>query len=421
MRLYKSYQLLVLLLFPLVFSACLDDPVKTNDSVVTGTVYDQLGMYNPYVKVSVGDYPIVAADVYGKFTLENNQFPYNITVSNIHYATNKYIGLTIPEPHIITLNDYGYSNTCYVNVFFPSMTSENDNAIIKFISNDNYTQFDDYVLNGSEFNFNVGIMNDKQEIEGKLIFLQFKTYYEIDAYVKFGIKDVVLHRGSQNIYFSEEDVKYNPGEIYSSFNLQLSNEYNYWNSYVDFIFPGMNPNSEIRLHDSYENYNFGYFVVPELPMLNYKVKVTNYARTKHIIYTQSYSQVWEYGNPGEVIYLFHNKTIELLSPANNQINVNDTTKFIFNDTEPGGVYVYKISPDSHFDYHKLNIITDKYLLTLKDFKTWGYHFTPNTTYYWGVIKYPGYRNIDEFASTQLKEDTVYKKIPASEWFTFTTQ
>jgi hypothetical protein len=418
MKLHKSYIILVFILITALFYGCIDDPVIYNGSMIEGTVYDQFGMNNPYVKVSVGDYPIVATDVLGKFSLENDQFPYNITVSDIYYSTNKYIGLTIPNPKILTLDDYGNSNSCHALVRFPELETENEQAIIKFISKDKNTQFD-YTVQFQEpiFDLRVNILNDKSRIEGKLIFLQFSRG---SVYKKFGIKDIVLYTGYsfQEITFTDNDVEYNPGELYSTFNIQLSNEFNDIYSIVSLVFPGMDNNSAIELPSSYFGELYGYVITPELPMIDYIVKFTNYASIDSYQLT---SQMWKYVNPGEDITIYHNKSLSLLQPVNEEKNVNDNTKFIFSDTDPGGIYVYKISPDMHFDYHYVDVITDKYPLTFKDFKTWGYQFNPNTTYYWGVFKYPGYKNIDDFVSSEYTEDTLYKKIPASEWFSFTTQ
>lgn len=422
MRLYKSYIIPVFILFSALLNGCIDDPVNYKGTMVNGSVYDEYGMNNPYIKVSVDDYPIAATDVMGKFSLENNQYPYNITISNLYSNTIKYIGITLPNPVLTTIDDEGSSNFCHVRVNFPEIISENDQAVIKFISSEKNTQSDyKAYFNDTFFSMWVSILNDKSSISGKLIFLQYKMYsdHTVRSFKKFGIKDITLNTGytNQEITFTENDVSYDPHELLSEFNIQSSPEYNEINSTVSLIFPGMDNSSPIELPSNY-NMHYGFMVLPELPMVNYIVKFTNYA----FVYNyQLPSIMWDYVYPGENISIYHNKSLTLLQPVNAESNVNDNTKFIFNDTEPGSVYVYKITPDLHINFQHIDIITDKYPLTLKDFKTWGYQFTPNTKYFWGVVKYPGYNNIDEFVSTQLREDTVYKKIPASERFSFTTQ
>ncbi len=421
MRLYKSYIIPVFILFSALLNGCIDDPVNYTGSMVNGSVYDKYGMNNPYIKVSVGDYPIVATDVYGQFSLENNQYPYNITVSNLSYSTNKYMGMTILNPQLLSYDDYGYSNPCYIVVHFPELETLDDEAFVKFVSIDNNTQSDDLAFYGDKLGFRVGMINDKNTIEGKLIFLQFKRSDIIYSYEKFGMMDVVLHSGSQEFFFDTAQINYNPDEIYSYFHVNLSNEFTSCNTRIDLTFPGMCENSNISYLEDFSNMPSGYIVLPDLPMLPYNIKVENTAGIWNGIFNQIFSKVWEYGKPGEYINLNQVKSLYLNLPEDGEKNINDNTKFVFNDIDPGGIYIYKISNEITLDSRTVNIITDKYPLTFKDFKTWGYQFTPNTKYYWGVVKYPGYRNIDEFVSSKLKEDTVYKKIPASEWFSFTTQ
>lgn len=418
MKLHKSYKILIFILITALFQGCLDDPVDYTGTMVDGTVHDQFGMYNPSVKVSVGDYPIVATDAYGKFSLENEQFPYNVTISDIHSYTVKFIGLTIPNPLLTTFEDYGNSHSCFARVHFPEITSEYDEAIIKFISADKNAQFDyKAYFPDSGFNMRVRIPNDKSRIEGKLIFLQYSM---VSSYKKFGIKDISLNAGYsiQEITFTDIDVEYNPPELYSEFNIQLSPEFNRVYSTVSLLFSGMDNSSAIELPSSYYNEPYGYMVTPELPTVKYIIKFTNYASVDNY---QLSSQMWVYSVPGENISMNHTKSISLQQPANEEKNVNDNTEFTFSDNEQGGIYVFRILPDPFSDYHLVDVVTDKYPITLRDFKTWGYQFKPNTTYRWGVVKYPGYKNIDDFVSSKYTEDTLYKKIPASERFSFTTQ
>jgi hypothetical protein len=417
MKLYKSYKILIFILFTALFQGCLDDPVDYTGAMVEGSVYDQFGMYNPSVKVSVGDYPIVATDVYGKFSLENEHYPYNVTISDIHSYSVKFIGLTIPNPLLTTFEDYGNSNFCFARVHFPEITSEYDEAIIKFISADKNVQFDYKVrYTDSEFNIVVRILNDKNRIEGKLIFLQYSRF---SSYKKFGIKDIELNAGYVNpeITFTDNDIEYNPTELYSEFNIQLSPEFNRINSIVSLLFPGMDNSYAIELPSNYYE-PYGYIITPELPMVKYIVKFTNYASINNY---QMPSQMWVYAAPGESISMNHTKSISLQQPANEETNVNENTEFTFSDNEPGGIYVFKFVPGTFSDYHLVDAVTDKYPITLRDLKTWGYQFKPNTTYRWGVVKYPGYNSIDDFVSSKYIEDTLYKKIPASERFSFTTQ
>lgn len=422
MRHLKTYILLFLTFGGIFLQGCLNDPVSLENTLIQGTVYDKFGMTNPYVKVSVGDYPIVAPDVFGQFTLENYNFPYVLTITNEHSYSQKYLGLTTKNPNIITFENYGYAPFCNVNVNFPVITSSYEEAIVRFISADKCTQFDFIVPpHVPSMHIWVNIMNGKNRIEGKLIFLQYTIYdyATVWSYEKFGVKDITLHSGYSNeITFTNEDIEYNPEEIYQEFNIQISNEFTNFQSSVSLVFPGMEFNSTLEIPSNYFGESYGYITIPELPGIDYKIKFTNSASV-----TSNYisSKKWEIVDPGESINMVHNKTISLQQPLNNEKNVNDNTVFSLHDDLPGGTYVFRILSATFQDFQEISIVTDRNSIYFKDFKTWGYQFRPNIQYHWGVFKYPGYKNIDDFASSKYPEDTLLKIIPASEMYNFTIQ
>lgn len=421
MKHLKTYILLFVTFTAFCFLGCIDDPVKNHDSLIQGTTYDKFGMTNPYVKVSVGDYPIVAPDIFGKFTLENNNFPYNLTTTNENSFSQKYLGLTLKDPNIITFEHYGNSNFCNVKVNFPMITTSYEEAIIRFISADKCTQFDFNVppLRPS-MDISIDILKGKNRIEGKLIFLQYTIYdyATVWSYEKFGVKDITLNSGITNpeVTFTNEDVEFNPNELHPTFNIHLSNGFTHLNSYVSLVFPGMEYNSILEIPSYYYNETSGYLTIPELPGIDYKIKFTNYASFSSNYFT---SKKWEIVDPGENIDMIHNKTISLQQPLHNEKNVNDNTVFSIHDDLPGGIYVFRILVATITDFQEISIVTDRNSIYFKDFKTWNYQFKPNIEYEWGVFKYPGYKNIDDFASSKYTEDTLQRIIPASEMFTFT--
>lgn len=395
----------------IITSGCIDNPVIPQGSI-NGSVYDKYGMPIPYTLVSIGEYPIIGLDGFGNFSIDNTAFPYDLTISRKQVAT-KYMGLTIHSTKCFSFNEFGYGRNCIMFVSYPPLDGSN-RAIIKFISKDVNTQFDYYSFSDTLFEIHVGIMPDKDKIEGKLIFLQYTSYFGIKSFDKFGVKDITLYTGSNpNIRFTEQDVSYNPKEITMPFSIQFSGNYEDFYSLSSINFHGMNHNSELEIFYP-EEYHSGYIIVPELPGLDYKIKFTNYLYYYDDLRRTQPSIKWVYVNPRESISLQHNETIKLILPANGEGVITDTTKFIFTDSEPGGIYVYYITNNSPF-YSRihLNIATEKYPLEFKDFKTRGVTFKPNETYYWSVKKYPGYKSIDEFTSRKIIEDTTYSSIPSS--------
>jgi hypothetical protein len=243
---------------------------------------------------------------------------------------------------------------------------------------------------------------------------------EIVSYDKFGIKEVVLNAGysNQDIFFTEEDLNYNPDELYSYFHVHVANNFDFQYSEISLCFPEMHNNSSIQMPMDYNNMQTGNIVLPDIPALSYNIKFKNYAASGNSLI---FSEKWAYIQPGQNISMVHDKYLSLYQPVNYETNVNDNTKFIFDDITPSGIYVYVLIAISHHDFHTINIVTDKYPLEFKDFKTWGYNFRQNTDYFWGVKKYPGYKDINDFASSNILSDTLSAEIPASEMFTFTTQ
>lgn len=416
MKLARLYQFLLIITLFSAFSGCIDAPVY-NASYVEGNIMDEYGMPNPYVLVSVGDYPIVAPDASGKFTMENSSTPYDIVFTRGSYGVFKYKGLTRSNLNFCTFDDAGYSTNTYVNVAYPR-SSELSRLYIKFISKESFIQYEyEFLSFDSIVRLPLAITNGRTQIEGQIFFLEYSDYL---GYSRFGIKNVVLNMGYNNqpVIFSNSDVSFDPPEFFNYCNVQTAGNYYDEYSRVSLTFPGMNKNSTI----DFSGYFYRYFYVPDIPLLDYKVKITNFLLPSRINYRDySLSRKWVYAEPGENIELTHERTLFLQTPHDGETNITPSSVFSFEDTEPHGIYVFSIIYRSQSNYSLIHLAADKNSLTLADFKTRGYQFTPNTTYYWSVRKYPGYGSIDEFASGKFMNDTTYSKIPASETFMFVTQ
>jgi hypothetical protein len=409
---------LFLLIIPALFSfcGCIDGQVY-NEGVIEGHIIDEYGIPNPYVLVSVGDYPIVSPDANGKFSLENSSNPYNVVFTRGSYAVYKYEGLTRSNLNFCTFDDASYSTNTFVDVAFPK-SSQSSLVYIKFISKEHFTQ-DDYVFHNEDTiaQIDLTIANGRTQIEGQILFLE---YDDFSNFSRFGIKNVILNTGHNNqpVIFNDSDVSFDPPEIWRYCNVQTAG--NIFDSYSQssLSFPGMNKNSTIDFNENI----WSYFLIPDIPSLNYRVKITNYIIPgKLYISENSLCRKWVFAEPGENIIFTHEITLFLQSPHNGETNITLSSVFSIEDTEPGGIYVYSVYTDPHLDYYMRHYVTDRKTVSLSDFKTRGYQFTPNTTYYWSVRKYPGYGSIDDFASGKFMNDTTYSKIPASETFVFVTQ
>ncbi len=417
MKLARFYQFLLIITLFCAFYGCIDAPIY-NENVVEGHIMDMYGIPNPYVLVSVGDYPIEAPDATGKFSLENSANPYDIVFTRSSYTVFKYSGLTKPNLNFCTFGDAGYNTNTYVNVAYPR-SSELTWLYIKFISKESFFQYEyEFLSYDSIVRLPLAILNGRTQIEGQILFLELDEYYS--EFTRFGIKNVVLNTGYNNqpVIFNDSDVSFDPPEFFNYCNVQIAGNYYDEYSKVSLSFPGMNKNSTI---DFNEDFN-AYFYVPDIPSLNYEVKLTSIVIPNKISYRrQTYSRKWVFAEPGENIQFTHERTLFLQTPHHGQTNITPSSVFSFEDTEPRGIYVYSVYPDPQSEYFMIYYVTGNNSLTLSDFKSRGYQFTPNTTYYWSVRKYPGYGSIDEFASGKFMDDTTYSKIPASETFMFVTQ
>lgn len=405
----------LLIISNLFISGCIDNPDNISNKL-NGTVYDKYGMLHPYSLVSAGDYPIVATDFYGAFLLENDNFPYDLTVSDIYSSNSqKFLNLTIPAPQITFLDVYGYASSTYLKVHFP-LLGEQEYAYIRFISPDLTVQFNNFVYEGDIFDCSVGFLTNKKQISGKLIFLKFIYVNGVRRFENFGYKNLVLGSGYQEIFFSSQDISYNPNEIPCKFSVDVQNTYDFWYSVVEMKFKDMHENSNLEL-DLLDNPIGGYYIVPELPEIEYKIKFIGMAGNPTNF--RNFSKQWVYKNPGEDTHLDITRTLEIQSPANGEKNITNNSSFIFTDPEPQGIYIYQISKERYFG-NTANIITTSNNLKLSELSTRLFKFESNKTYYWFVKKYPGYESVDEFASGRLKPDTLFNKIPCSEVYSFTT-
>lgn len=401
-----------IIIFSTILSGCIDDPVIQNGTV-TGTIYGKYGMPNPYTLVSIEDYPIIGVDLLGNFSIDNNVIPYDLTFGNNYQSATKYVGLSNSQLRLFAFNDYGSIGSCQVTVKFPFIPV-NNYVYIKFISNDNFMHFTEFATEDTSLTMEVGIMPDKDKIEGRLIFLKYR-YGSSIKYDNFGIKNITLYRGSHTnppIVFTPADISYNPPEVNMLYTIQTSGYYRRMDNDAYLNFPGMNFNSSMQLPYFYGQYSTGYFQIPLLPELNYNIKFKNYIDFSFDS-TYTFSEKWLFVNPGENVFMQHEESIKLMSPSEEYWYVTDNTKFEFTDTEPGGIYVfrfYRFIFESDLD---LTVITDKHSLEFKDIKSRGVTFMRDKKYYWNVRKYPGYKNIDEFAARNVVKDTIYNSIPSS--------
>jgi hypothetical protein len=403
----------------MLFDGCIDDPVIPQGSI-SGTVYDEYTMQNPFTYVSIGEYPIIGMDRYGKFTIENVSMPYNLDISGSRGYCTKYLDLNISNVNVYERYDFGYARGCPIFVSFPPLEDKSKRVYIKFISEEINNQFDDisYYPETAKY-LDVDIPLDKDLISGKLVLLEVTTSSSgrIISYDKFGYKQLTLRAGYYSeITFSENDISYNPPEQLLNFQvITHGNQQIEYNS--PFIsFPGACRNSEIRLYVPLYISNSGYYIMPVLTGLEYNYRLQCvYRNSNQTSGGYLFGEKWVYTNPGVTAVIELEKSPVLVEPADNQSNINGETIFSISDEEPQGVYLY-----SFYGRGRLSVYTDKKSLKLSELKSRNFTFSPNSVYYWGVQKFPNYNSINEFASVKSSNDMRYNSVPASTIYSFKT-
>ncbi len=394
---------------------CIDNPVIPQGSI-SGTVYDVYTMQNPYMLVSVGEYPVIGVDGYGKFTIENVSLPYNLDISRYRGFTTKYLGLNSNNINVYEHFDFGSAISCITQVNYPAMKNKYKRAFIKFISEDISNQFN-YIFYPPDTNvyIDVNIPLEKSSITGKVIYLEstIEENGNIISYDKFGFKTVTLYpRYSNNpiINFSEEDIIVNPQEEIVLYSVIAQNHQfiKYTNLYLSF--PGTCRTSDSYMSGTELSAPGGMFVVPVLEGINYQIMISSVYSIENLVSEQhAEGEKWVYVNPGENAEIVFEASLSLIEPEDNQSNINDESIFRISDEDPNGIYVYYFRGSTGH----LSVYTDKKSLKFNELKSRNFSFSPNSNYYWGVRKYSGYNSIDEFASLKFTIDTSYSSIPVS--------
>jgi hypothetical protein len=378
------------------FSGCIDDPVNPDTTKISGKIYEGI-LFNKYL-ISPGEYPIVSNDRNGMFHLEIPGKPYDLIISeNLYYGENstvKYTNITNSMNYFLIEPDFRYVNSdnlfpnkCSFQVEYPE--PENSNTVlIKFASEDYFSE--------NQTNYGrvtIALPEDKSSISGKLIYFEgFPDeqggFYRCD---KFGIKEITLYEGDNStIVFDPAEINYDPVEIFSYVNISLPLNFSFNSSYISLSIPGYSACSDLIIN--YLRFQNQYVSIPILNHLGFKIKV-------HSIYTTTggLGDIWQYFDAQSNINLMHQKTFDLLTPADEEINISDSTTFEISDNSTlpaicGFNLIYGWNKTAR-------VYTNKRSIKFSDFRSWNLSFLSGTSYLWSVRKFPNFNSVDEFLST----------------------
>lgn len=430
----KSFKTIFLSLLVLIFGGallegCLDVPVEPKGNV-TGAVYELNGLPLPRTYVSVGDFPIAEADNNGNFAFDNISLPFSLVV-NFSSENSKYLNLSSTNCLLNICDSGAFSSQTFVFATFPP--HEKDRKVfIKFISSDEFHQYIPQIFPFGNFannpdtvlDINIEMSANKNSIAGKFLYLEATVDISgehILSYNKFGVKDFTLYpQELVELHFSPEDINNIPGQSALNFTDVLPGSLQNYLTRCYLIFNGMSHGSDVAL-DEYFFAKSGTFEVPLLSGMDINFKVINYYSNPPFAIGSKNGSKWMSVNGNGNVTIFQDDPIILAQPANMHTKISDTSTFQISDPGEKGIYFYTFFKDYNvFSQNIITIITDQSSIKFSEVKSRFVNFTPNTVYYWCVVKYPNYASINDFASVNFIEDNRYNSIPCSQTFTFTT-
>jgi len=384
------------------FSGCIDDPVNPDTTKISGKIYDARVHFYDYL-ISPGDYPIVSNDRNGMFHLEISGKPYDLIISeNLYYGENstvKYTNITNSMNHFLIEPDFRYVNSnnlfpnkCSFQVEYPEPGNSNT-VLIKFASEDYFSE-----KHNNYGRVTIALPENKSSISGKLIYFEALLDGEGNFIWcdKFGIKEVTLYEGANaTIVFNPGEINYDPFEVTSTVNISLPQGFS-CNSYeVSLCIPGYSKSSDLIINRFFDC-RYQFISSPLLDQLGFKIKVHS-SYSPYLTFGEiSEGRVWKYFDALSNINLVHIESFALLTPADDEINISDSTTFEISDnsTVPA---IYEFVLFNGFETAR--VYTNKRSIKFSDFRSWSFTLLPGTYYFWSVRKFPNFNSVDEFLNT----------------------
>ena len=397
----------------LLLSGCIDSPVNIGMNSISGKVVDANGFPCPNFKIYVNYLSTTKTDNFGNFSLNDINFPYELTVYNDDGLL--YIFSGIRKTHTeISLLSYFYNRDYQYNlkINFP-LLKENKLAFVRFVSNEN-TSLSNYPISneGDSVSFQEIYFSSTDPVLGKLIYLETDIEnYDILDFEKFAIKDVELFYQIENEFnFTNEEISFDPDEINLGVNVFVPNGMYAYDPEIYLSFYN-NKNSDIQL----TRWDYEVKSIPLLPLsIDYKIKIQNGA------YGLNYEKSlrWIYINPGENAAIIHNIPPRPLLPLNFSVNISDTSFFKIDDNSETGIYEYFFNDIN--SNSKIYLYTDKKIFRMIDIPSNFRLLENNRAYKWNVRKLTGYNSVDEFLSKPFIMNDKNGSLENSQYYIFTT-
>jgi hypothetical protein len=398
-----------------------ENPVSLQEYfTISGKVTDDLGYGLSNIAVEIGS-KSTHTQSDGSFSVANIILPYDITVYNGNFVET-FNGVNSTSPMITIENSN--TQTTYktdITIIVPE-AKNNQNTIATFYDNEGK-------FTGSKvlYNTNNGVMeytwNLKPSVSGKMTvwICTVDNNGHIFSYDKYGEKPLTVTNGENGrIVFYDNDLGTNPADSSISGSVYLPSGY-----VIQSAIIGINrfPFASF-LEYGYRYYNVtinnSYFSLP-VPVLSGNIysyyvnlevrKPGNFGGYRKIVEIK----------PGNANQIGYDDFPNLISPQDNEQNVNYSTKFSFSKELPQGIYyvLFAYFKNGYFFNRLIYLNNESFQLSALSDTT--YNIPDNTDCTWSVNKIAGYTSIDDYLSTPRGLNPKYTEILFSENRTFKTK
>ena len=390
--------------------------------VITGKVVDYWGNGAGNLKVETSSGTTrTSAD--GSFIIQNLATPYDISVYSDFYGhVETFKNLSTTKPNLsVSISNLTMANKSDIMVIMPQHNS-NQRALAIFYNDSGY-----YKSQYDFWGYNYGILthqwNGNSVVQGKMTLWIYTTDNQgnITSFDKYGEKPLTLTSGlNSRVVFNDIDLNTNPADSILTGTVNAGANLN-----IQFASLGMNryPFGNAFTYGSINwpvtTSGTGFSVLA--PILNGNV----YRYFINITLTGNNS-----GAGTKVAEIIPNKNNvisfnifpTLISPEDNDMNVNFDTPFTFSKDYPNGIYKISLS------YTKSNgltvnrtIYTNLETYKLSNLSDTGLAMNDNMMCHWYVAKITGYNNTDDFVNIPPAKNPKYKEVLYSESRFFKTK
>ncbi|MFZ1320828.1 MAG: hypothetical protein WAT71_04665 [Ignavibacteria bacterium] len=383
------------------------DPV----SGVSGTIHNKFHFPLANIKVSSQGQTVLTSED-GRFNLSGISMPYDLIVSDSTFNLNVdiYKGLNISDLNLEFRKYLSKSSYAYIDVQLPPEIFQPGVTCEVIYSDKEYTNiYSTLISSNQNAILQVPVFNNV--IKGKIYVLTYKadSSYRIISYENYGVSpDIEVSNGDAvNYTFTIDQLSLNPGEKVVECIIETNNIVSFGNFYLTF-----SPKNYIYTNTTFFSQllesKFHVKIPTGIPDAFYSIIYYNIGNTDGNISL----------DPNTSNYLKLNSPCELLSPANNAVNVNNNTTLTFSTGEGSGVYEIYLYNNTSFITTNYRIFTSENNFTLKGLEEAGYENFSGDNFTWLVLKKGTFSSLNDYAVNKFNIQNTFISQSHPRYFTF---